>query len=122
MLDHSFVDTLVTAADQNHLVRLREPKRFSLIELPAGRAEYDHFGLRALANCLDRLKNRFRLENHSFAAAERPIVHRSMAIRSKIPQIMNPDLNQPGLFAAPNDTEIERSAEKIREDRDDIKP
>src|SRR5215471_13136449 len=122
MLDDAFVDTLVAAADQNHLVCLREPQRFGLIELPAGRAEHDHFRLRALANRLDRIKNRFRLEDHSFAAAERPVVHRSMAIGSEIPQIVHLDLNQSTFFAAANDTEIKRPSEELRKDRYDIKP
>src|SRR5215475_11770826 len=122
MLDDTFVDTLVTAADQNHLVRLRESQRFNLVELPACRAEHDHFRLRALANRLHRLKNRLRLENHSFTAAERPVIHRSMAIRSEISQIVQPDLNQSTFFAAANDTEIKRASEEVRKDRYDIKP
>src|SRR5204863_2613354 len=105
---------------------------FGLIERPACRAEHHDFnrGRLVLISCFaincfapngfDGLENRFGLENHSFAAAERPVVNRAMAIRSEIPQVMDSNIHE-SFFASPaNDTEIERALEELGEDRNDI--
>jgi hypothetical protein len=120
MLGDSLIDTLIPATDQDHLLRSRKPQSLRLIESAARGAEYHDFGLRGFPSRLDRSENRFGLEDHAFAAAERPVVHRPMAIRSGIPQIVNSDTNESLFAAAPHYSEIERPLEEFREDRDDI--
>ena len=124
MFDDSLVDPFVAATDQNDLICFREPQRFGLIERPACGAEHDHFNsggaVLSLPNRLDRVENRLGFENHSFAAAERPVVDRAMAIRSEIPQVVDSNIDE-SFFASPaNDSEIERALEELGEDRDDI--
>src|SRR6185369_2299144 len=70
MLDDAFIDAFVTAANQNHLLGLRQSQRFGLIEPSSGCAQHDNFGLLALSNRLHSFEDRFRLEDHSFTAAE----------------------------------------------------
>jgi hypothetical protein len=120
MLDDSLIDALVPAADQYHLIRSRKPQRLRLIESAPRGAEYHDFGLRGFPSRLDRSENRFGLENHPFAAAEGPVVHRPMAIRGGIPQIVNSDPNESLFAAAPYYSEIKRPLEEFREDRDDV--
>ena len=44
-----------------------------------------------------------------------------MPIRGEIPQIVDPRFNESLFPAPPDDAEIERAFEEVREDRDDIK-
>src|SRR6185369_4895892 len=120
MLDDAFIDAFVTAANQNHLLGLRQSQRFRLIKPSSGCAQHDHFGLLALSNRLHSFEDRFRLEDHSFTAAERPVVYRAVPIRSEIPQIVDPYFDESFFPAAPNNAEIERPFEKLREDCDDV--
>ena len=121
VFDHSFVDAFVPAADQNHLFRFRKPQRFGLIESAGLPRSAPRLRLaRVLPNRFNRLENRFRLENHSFAAAERPVVDRAMPIRGEIPQIVDSNFNEALFSAPPDDSKIERAFEELREDRDDV--
>src|SRR5262249_33064323 len=90
VFDHSFVDALVPAADQDHLFRLRESQRFSLIELAARRTEHNDLGFLPLPYRFNRLKNRFRLENHPLAATEWSVIDGAMPIRCEGSQIVDP--------------------------------
>lgn len=120
MFDDSLIDTLIPAADQDYLLRSRKPKSLRLIESAARGAEYYDFGLGRFPSRLDRSENRFGLEDHPFAAAKGPVVHRPMAIRGGIPQIVNSDTNESLFAAAPYYSEIKRPLEEFRENRDDV--
>src|ERR1043166_6185825 len=125
MFDDPLVDPFVAATDQDHLICFREPQRFGLVERPACGAENNDFNnsggaVLSLSNCLDRLENRFRFENHSFAAAERPVVDRAMAIGSEIPQVVDSNIDESFFASSANDSEIEGALEELGEDRDDI--
>src|SRR5439155_10172964 len=120
MLDDSFIDAFVAATDQNNLFGFREAQRFGLVEFPTGCAEHHHLGMFTLLNRLDRFENRFRFENHSFAAPERPVVNGPMPIRSEIPQVMDSDVNESRPPAAPDNPVIKWAAEERREDCNDI--
>ena len=80
MFDNALVDAFVAAANHDHLEGLREPQCLGLGKALSRSAEYNHFGLFGLSNCLDRFKDRFGLENHSFTAAKRTVINRAVAI------------------------------------------
>ena len=73
-----------------------------------------------VAEPFHRFEDRFRLENHSFAATEWPVIDRPMPIRSEIPQIVDSNPEEALFSAAPDNAEIERTSEELREDRDDV--
>src|SRR5437773_6788088 len=109
MFDDPFIDPFVTATDQDGLICSREPQCFGLIELSSCSAKHDDFdddGLvlmnRFESSRFDSLENRFGLENHSFAAAERPVVDRPMAIRSEIPQVADSNIDESFFPASAN--------------------
>src|ERR1700683_506468 len=70
---------------------------------------------------LHGLKERFRLEQHSFAAAKRPIIHRAMTIVCKLAHIAYVHFHETGLASAAHDPVVERTGEKFRKNSDDIK-
>src|SRR5437773_4202915 len=121
MFDDAFVDAFITAADQNHLVRFRKSQRFGLIESPAGSGEDYHYRSIDFPKWFDGFKDRFRLENHSFATAKRPVVYSVMVVGSEISQIVDPSFDESFLPAAPDHTEVEGPFEKVRKNRDYIK-
>src|SRR6266850_1114359 len=118
MLDHSFINTFVPAANQDDLFCLRQPQRFGLIERPAARAEHHDFGPVVLTDSLDGAENRFGLENHSFAAAKRPVVYSTMPVRGEFSEVVDSRFDEP-IFPAPTDhAEIEGPLEEFRKDGD----
>ena len=60
------------------------------------------------------------LQQHSFSAAERPVIHGLMPVLRPVPQIVHANLDQTGFARPLNHTVIERPAEKLREDRQDV--
>src|SRR5947209_13563936 len=65
-------------------------------------------------------KYRLGFQDHAFTSAKRTIVYRFMPVGGKVPQIMDRDFNQPGFTRPANDAVIQRAAEKVRENRDDL--
>jgi hypothetical protein len=65
-------------------------------------------------------KDRFRLQDHAFAAAERAVVYRAMPIMRKGPQIVNFNVCQTSFPGPANDAIVQRPTKKIRKDRDNI--
>src|ERR1051326_2178877 len=123
VFDNAFINTFITAADQNSLICLRETKRLGLIKAAARGAEHDYFDGRKLllSKRFDRIEDRFGLENHAFATSERPIINGAVPIGSEIPKIVDVNLKQPLLTAAPDNSVTERTVEELREYSDDVK-
>ena len=61
---------------------------------------------------LDAGKERIGLEQHSLAAAEWTIVHRSMTIRGERPQVVDSDFNEPGVARPAHNAVIQRTLKK----------
>src|SRR2546425_6620367 len=130
MLDNAFINAFITPADQDHLIRFREPQRLCLIE-PAPRGTkhddfdgldgIDYWALLASPNRLDCFEDRFGLENHPYAAAEWPIIHRAMAIGREIPQIVDANLDKSVLTPPPHDSVIKGAIEELRKYSDNVK-
>src|ERR1017187_10701086 len=66
---------------------------------------------------IHRGEDGFALEHHAFFAAERPVVHRAVAIVSPVAQVMDADVQQAGVLAALHHAMRERSLEELWEDR-----
>src|SRR5262249_54161034 len=65
-------------------------------------------------------KDRFRLQDHAFAAAEWAVIHGTVPIFGKGPQIVNSDLNQARLTRPASNSVIERATKKVRKNRDNL--
>ncbi len=79
-----------------------QPVRHRLVEHLALRRKQHHLlcpGVRSGQIDLHRLKDRLRLEHHAFAAAERPVVHRLVAVVRPVPQIVDANVEQAGVLA-----------------------
>src|SRR5262249_36592995 len=72
-------------------------------------------------NRLNRFKNRTRFEQHPLATPKGPIIHRPVPIVGPISQVVNPNLNQPGLTRLLNNSVLERPPEKLGEDCQHVK-
>lgn len=68
----------------------------------------------------DGFKQRLRLQHHALAAAKRPIIHGAVTIFRKLPEILNLDVNQPGLARPTDNSVLERSGKKLRKNGDQI--
>src|SRR5437660_8807165 len=106
MLSHTFIHAFVAAADKNHSLQASKLFRFSLLETPALSGEQNHSllcsGRKTLPAALDlkafnAFKDRFRLQNHAFTAAERAVIHCAVPVVGKSSQIVDFDLRQASL-------------------------
>src|SRR5260370_28069850 len=77
-------------------------------------------GRRVVQNRLPRLEDWLRLQNHPFAAAERPIVYCLVPIVSELPQVVNADIDQARLSRPAHNAVMQRPVEKLREDGNDV--
>ena len=68
-------------------------------------------------NRFHRGEDRLALEHHAFRAAERPVVHRAMAIVRPVAQIVYLNVQQARVFAALHYAMRKRSLEEFGEDR-----
>ena len=67
-----------------------------------------------------RREQRFRLQHHSFAAAEGTIIHRFVAIVSELSQVVHVDIDQARFACAANNSIVQGPGEEFRENRNDI--
>jgi hypothetical protein len=65
-------------------------------------------------------KNRLGFQQHPFSAAKRTVVYRVVAIVRECAQIVDGHVDKAGFSGATDDAVIERPAEEIRKDRDDV--
>src|SRR6476660_4008685 len=133
MLCDTLVHSFITAANQNEAILLREAAGGLLGKRLSSRREKNDRGLFARRILLrgissgvaeerfDGLKERLRLEDHAFAAAERPIVHGAMAVSRELAQVLDVNLHDAGFSRAANDSVIQRASEELRKDGDEVK-
>jgi hypothetical protein len=69
---------------------------------------------------LQTLKERFRLQDHAFAAAERAVIHGAVPIMRVLPQIVDFDFHQAHFRGPAGNAVIKRPAKEVRKNRDDI--
>ncbi len=62
-------------------------------------------------------EERLGFEHHAFAAAEGPVVDGPVAVEGPVAQVVNADIQKPGVLAALHHAMRERSHEKLGEDR-----
>src|ERR1700693_1588160 len=67
------------------------------------------------------LKQRLGLQHHSFTAAKRPVIHGPMAILCKLAQVLHVHFNNSRLSRAPQNSVIQRTRKKIRENSNEVK-
>ena len=65
-------------------------------------------------------KDWFRLQHHTFAAAEGSVIHGAVAVVGKRPQVVDDYFYQSRFTGAPDNSVIERSAEKVWKDGNDV--
>src|SRR5258708_5719393 len=97
-LDRALVEALVVARDEQDVRERREAARGGLIEEPALRRE-EHDVTSGPLQLPDRGHQRLRLEDHARAAAVRDVVHRAMAVRRPVAQVVGPKLELPSRAA-----------------------
>ena len=71
---------------------------------------------------LNTFKDRFRLQDHSFAAAEWAVIHGAVLVFGKDPQVLDVDFDQPGFFCPPDNPEIEWATKEVGEYRNNLGP
>ena len=69
---------------------------------------------------LNTFKDRFRLQDHAFAAAKWAVIYSAMPIAGKLPQIVDPYVHQFRFPSSPQNSVIQRPAKEIRKNRDQI--
>ena len=111
---HAFVETFVTAADQQQMLLRGQLTGDGLVERPARRRQQNHPRLSA-RQMLHGFKDRFGFQQHPRPAAERFIVHRAMAVMGVVPQIVDRQVQQPFCARPFDDAFIERPREHCRE-------
>src|SRR5262247_2059255 len=126
MFSHALVNAFVSPADQNQPRKfIREATGFGLIEDATLGREQDYAGA-LLARLIFRrptgqygfngAKDRFGLQHHTLAAAERAVVNPMMFIECERTQIVDDDLDDSLLSRPLDDPEIERPRKKLRKD------
>jgi len=75
---------------------------------------------RNAAQRLQAFKNRFRLQDHAFAAAKRPVIHGAVLVFRKRPQIVNAYFHQARFACPANNSVIQRSAKEVGKDRENV--
>jgi hypothetical protein len=66
-------------------------------------------------------KKRLRLQNHSLAASEGPVIHAPVAIFGKHAQILYMHFDEPCLLRSAHNAVIKRSGKKFRKNSNQIK-
>ena len=88
------------------------------VESSAGRSEQQQ-GAGRLGR-LHRVEDRLRQQDHAGAAAERRVVDRPVHVRGELPQIVDPDVDNPALARLAEEASGQGGLEQPREDREDV--
>ncbi len=134
VLSHSFVDAFVAAADQDNPFQRGQFLCHALMETRALSRQQHHTLFRAVRlrptrnamragldfQVLNTLKDRFRLQHHAFAAAEWAVIHGPVPVMRKSPQVVDFDRRQARFPRPADNAVIQRSAKKIRKDRQNV--
>jgi hypothetical protein len=84
-----------------------------------GRARNAFFSRRQLQR-LQTLKERFRLQDHAFAAAKWAVIHCAVPIMRELPQVVDFDFYQAHFRSPARNTVIQWAAKEVRENRNDV--
>ncbi len=132
MLGHALVHAFVAAADEDDSFLLCQAASGFLIETFAGGGEKDDGSflwkrdfLNGIAYGLaeqgfDCVKERFGFENHTFAPAERAVVHGPVTVFCKFAQVLHMDLYNSRLLRSTQNAVVERPGEKFRKNCNEI--
>src|SRR5579871_5968229 len=132
MLGNALVDTFVAAANEDDSRLLCQAASGFLIETFAGGGEKDDGGflwkrdfLNGIAYGLaeqgfDCVKKRFGFENHTFAPAERAVVHGPVTVFCKFAQVLHMDLYNSRLLRSTQNAVVEGPGEKFRKNCNEI--
>ncbi len=69
---------------------------------------------------LQTFKERFRLQHHAFAAAERAVIHGAVLVVRKLPQVVDFDFRQAHLAGPAGNSVIQWSLKEAGKNRQDI--
>ena len=112
MFGHPLIHALIPAADQQQFIKRRITPSPSLPEKFALRRQQHHPLPLACAPATiasTASNKRLRLQQHAFAAAKWPVVHRSMTVVCPVSQIVNPDFQPPRLLRLRDHPDVERA-------------
>ena len=106
----------------SYLISLLRPEVIDELELPRhGLAEQATCGTQENNACVltpqmfHRFKDRFGLHQHARPTPERSVIDRLMTVVGVIPQIMDPEIQQPLIARPADDAFVQRSGEHRRE-------
>ena len=130
MLSHALINTFIATTDQNHSLERRKFRGERLIKATSLRRKYNYGLLSAAADSicprrhsverLQTFKDRFRLQDHALAAAERAVIHGAVLVFRKRPQIVNVDFHQARFPCPADNSVIQRPAKKVGKDRENV--
>lgn len=125
MFGDAFVHAFVAAADQQEFVELCVGSGGGLFELAAlGGEEHDAAAGIALRTAgedgFDGFKDGFALQEHAFPAPERSVVDGAMAVVGPVAEVVELDVEEAGFTGSVNDAMVERAAEEVREDGENV--
>src|SRR5690554_1004572 len=85
-LQHTFINTLITSADQNQVAPLRKQVHSVLIKLAPLRRQVDHGWSRLVPGLCsaDRFTKGPRLHQHSSTTAERLVIHGTVLVVGEV--------------------------------------
>jgi hypothetical protein len=69
---------------------------------------------------LDGGEERLGLKHHAFTAAEGAVVHGAVAVVRERAEVVDADFDQAGVLRAAQDAVVERAAEEVGEDGDEV--
>src|SRR5258707_10659346 len=126
MLPGPTIPAFVALANQFNPPDRRKLRCEGLIQLAALRRKHNPRLLRAAtgalrlrrqtAKRLQTFKDRFRLQDHSFAAAKWAVIHGAVFIFRKVPQVVNVYFDQARFASPPNNSVIQWAAKEVGKD------
>src|SRR5579883_111126 len=122
MFRDALVDAFVAAADQQQFGVPGEPVGHRLVEHAALGGEQGYFliGAAFRPDGFHGVEDRLGLEDHAFAASERPVVDGFVAVVGPVPEVVDADVQDARIFRPFDHAEVERPREKFGEDRQDV--
>src|SRR5208283_1095617 len=132
-LGDTLVHAFVAPADQHQTLERRQFRRHFLRKALALRRKQDDGLLRApgrMVSCsnfarrqlhrLQTFKERLRLQDHAFAAAEWAVIHGAVPVVRELAQIVDFDLHQAHFRGPAGNTVVEWSTKEVRKNRDNV--
>ncbi|MCY1431599.1 hypothetical protein D9M71_475720 [compost metagenome] len=123
-LDETLVDAFVTPGDEDQSLLLRQFANRRLIQASSLRRQVDHLGRSAgsLPGIGQGALQRLDLHHHPGAAAERPVVHRLVAVFGVVPRIPAVQLQETLLYRATGNAVLADGSEHFGEQAENVYP